>query len=168
MRCCAGVGGRAGVGAGQARQLPFDMLDMNEGLYVNPLWGFMTGVHLFTLMSAFWLHKDIFLLSVACLLWPVSAASIREPGLLVCSSGRCMAIMALLWRSVGHAVRHTHTKGTFPLVFSQSSTWRWRRNHKGHCPITYKHATSPHICYRTTSQFGFQRRIIYTGQTNYA
>lgn len=64
MRCCEGVGG--GAGAGQARQLPFDMLDMNEGLYVNPLRGFMTGVHLFTSMSAFWLHKDIFLLSVAC------------------------------------------------------------------------------------------------------
>lgn len=37
MRCCAGVGGRAGTGAGQPQQLPFDMLDMNEGLYVNPL-----------------------------------------------------------------------------------------------------------------------------------
>lgn len=67
MRCGAEVGGRAE--AGQARQLPFDMLDMNEGLYVNPLGGFMTGVHLFTLMSAFWPHKDIFSflsLSVAC------------------------------------------------------------------------------------------------------
>lgn len=73
MRCCAGVGGRAEFEAGQARQLPFDMLDMNEGLYVNPLRGVMTGVHLFTLMSAFWSHKDIFVfflsfsLSVACL-----------------------------------------------------------------------------------------------------
>lgn len=76
MRCCAGVGGRAGVGAGQARQLPFDMLDMNEGLYVDPLRDFMTGVHLFTLMSAFWPHKDthihiyiyslLFSLTVAC------------------------------------------------------------------------------------------------------
>lgn len=151
MRCCAGVGGRAR--AGQARQLPFDTLDMNEGLYVNPLQGFMTGVHLFTLMSAFWTHKDIF--SLCCMLTVTCFCSFHKRArLLVCSSGRCTAIMALLWRSAGHAACCTHTKGTFPL--SYFSSHQHGDEDTTITGIVLQHAASLHIHYRTTSQFGFQ------------
>lgn len=77
----------------------------------------------------------------------------KRAGSLACSSGRCMAITALLWRSAGHAARCTRTTGTFPLSdFSSHQHGDEDAAIKGVVP---QRAAGLRERYETASQFGF-------------